>query len=44
MSLLLAEREVARGGEEEKLETKLEFFVSTKTVHRCRREYYSFES
>lgn len=45
VSLLLAEREITRGGEEEKkLETNLEFFVSNKTVHRCLREYYSFES
>lgn len=45
VSLLLAEREITRGGEEEKkLETNLEFFISAKTVHRCLREYYSFES
>lgn len=42
VSLLLAEREITRGCEEEKkLETNVEFLISR---HRCLREYYSFES
>ena len=48
MSLLLAEREITGEGEEaKKLETNFisaKAFISTKTVHRCLREYYSFKS
>lgn len=38
-----AVRKISREGEEKKLEANLGFFISTKAVCSCLREYYSFE-